>query len=1781
VTINNTTNLTYTIGGTGSIAGAGPLVMQGSGLVTLSSSNSYNGDTTISAGTLKLGVSGAIPSLSGGSGRQGNVTVEGTLDVAGTTQAINGLSGTGLIDNSTGNGTLIVGNNDQSSTFDGLIQNSAGILSLTKAGGGTLTLPGTKSYMGGTKVDGGTLALTTGTRTPGPVTVAFGGALSITASPRGSLRTTALTLGSIVTPIIDFTTLNFDLGVSGNVAAPPIYATNLTVYRQCVINLTGSGFTLGAFPLIGHGGTIAGSGSFALGSLPTGLGAYLTNAPGALELVITNPAYVVWSGAQNANWDIGGSTNWQLVGLPTTYEDGTTVLFNSLGAGRSQVNLTASVSPGDTTVNTSAHDYTFGGPGSLAGVGRLTKTGAGTLSLTTSNSYAGTTWVAGGTLKLGNPAALAGSSSIIVASNAVLDATALSGGLILSSNSSLGGCGTISGPVTIAQGASLVPGSVPGTLTFSDSLTLQGNVTLEVSKTGSVFTGNKVVSGKQLTFGGASTLTLVYHGPALTGGEVIPLFVAPSYDGALCASSLPPSPAGLNWALNRLTVDGSIAVNRGPVAGTPLILTTGTNDPVYLSVTNLLALSSEPENERLTFVAVGAPLHGTTALDSDRATLIYIPEAGYSGSDHFTYTLGDEHGGLTVITNQVQVSDAAAPVVNRFDLPKLSRGKVHLHFFGLRHHTYSIGRSTDLATWQDIATQTATASGELSLDDTNSPPQQAFYRARHAPTTIEDQAAQILQATGVKGGFIAHIGCGDGQLTAALQENLGYRVQGLDQNPANVAAARQYIMSLGLYGYVSADAWDGAHLPYIDNFVNLAVVQDMSTMTTNEVLRVLAPKGVGYIQQAGSWYKIVKPRPADIDDWTHYAHDAAGTCVSQDTVIATPKRYQWLAGPRFNRHHDVMSSFNAGVSANGRIFYVEDEGSRESILLPPSWGLFARDGFNGTLLWKRSISSWQPSMYGFKSGPSQLPHRLVAVGEVVYATLDYYGPVVALDAVTGATLQTYNQTAAAQEIYYSEGTLLVLVDPTPKQWPIWDYYYDTKYAGRGFPSTWWDDHPRVLTALNAATGQLLWTNVSSVYPTSIAADSTGVVYHNGTNIVKLDRATGHPLWQSSTEVPVLHPSYTANGLSMIIYKDTVLMAGGPGDPTNGLGQNLYGYIWSVNSTNGQVLTHWPHGENSHLRCPNDLFIVDDLVWSTAAASENPICTGYDRRTGKEARKIDPGLDVEWIHQRCYRNKATVNYFLTSRTCLEVIGTKTNLPTTVNNWVRAACLYGYIPANGFIYTTPSDCSCQFLAKLTGLGALAPASSDTNYPPTEPESMRVTPGPAFGQAVPANPAPDDWPVYRHDVARSGHTTNVVSTSLNPVPVWQTPIGGKLSSVTVAEGSVFVASVDTHTVYALDAGTGAVRWSFTSGGRVDSPPTIYQGRVLFGSADGSVYCLRATDGALIWRYLAAFSDLRHMSYDQIESVWPVSGSVLVVNDTVYCVSGRSMYLDGGCRFVGLDPTNGVTLVETNMDNLIPGTTNSLTTLEKEFNAPVALPDLLSSDGQRLYMKSQWIEFDGTRTNLAPVSSNVVENASWETQVGEGVHLFTPTGFLDDNVMHRSYWVWGKSWSSGAGGYYIAGLNAPCGQLLCIDQTNVYGYGRMPQYYRWTLSKANMLFSTSSQNNFYLAKPYNWTNTPPLVVKGMVVANNNLFLGGPPSLEDEQESFDTLNDAQTQSDLAAQNSALYGARGGLLRVVDKATGNVLATSTVDFVPVWDGMAAAHQSLYMATRDGRVVCLR
>ena len=97
-----------------------------------------------------MGAANAIPSGS-------SVNVGGTLNLAGFTDTIGGLSGGGTVDGTSGSPTLTVGGNNSGGTFSGVIKNTAGTLSLVKTGAGAETLSGTNTYSGNTTISNGTL----------------------------------------------------------------------------------------------------------------------------------------------------------------------------------------------------------------------------------------------------------------------------------------------------------------------------------------------------------------------------------------------------------------------------------------------------------------------------------------------------------------------------------------------------------------------------------------------------------------------------------------------------------------------------------------------------------------------------------------------------------------------------------------------------------------------------------------------------------------------------------------------------------------------------------------------------------------------------------------------------------------------------------------------------------------------------------------------------------------------------------------------------------------------------------------------------------------------------------------------------------------------------------------------------------------------------------------------------------------------------------------------------------------------------------------------------------------------------------------------------------------------------------------------------------------------------------------------------------------------------------------------------------------------------------------
>ena len=932
------------------------------------------------------------------------------------------------------------------------------------------------------------------------------------------------------------------------------------------------------------------------------------------------------------------------------------------------------------------------------------------------------------------------------------------------------------------------------------------------------------------------------------------------------------------------------------------------------------------------------------------------------------------------------------------------------------------------------------------------------------PLNPARRAEQILKACDMKGGLVVHIGCGDGHLTAALCADKSYLVHGLNRNEKRVARARQYLQSRGVYGNVSVDKLEGDSLPYIENLANLVVSENLGTIPMSEVMRVLCPNGVAYIHNNGKWAKTIKPRPKEIDEWTHYLHDASNNAVSHDDVVGPPRHMQWIGSPRYARHHDRMSSVSAAVTTHGRVFYIIDEATHASILIPPKWTLIARDAFNGTILWKRPLGKWFTHLWPLKSGPAQLPRRLVAVGDRVYVTLAFDAPLTALDAATGKTIKTYAGTQSTEEVICSDGVLFALVnDATEKP----DYHGSRRFA-KGYNTTFWDEAPRKIVALRADNGRILWTESRRVLPATLAADSRRVFFHDGTSVVCLDRNRGQDVWRSKAI------ARTDNILSfylpiLVLYEDIVLFSGGEtaGGQTGSWYTSGKDTMTALSVHTGDVLWTAYHPPSGY-RSPEDLLVANGLVWTgeTTSGRVKGIFTGRDPRTGEIKREFSPNLDVYWFHHRCYRGKATDNYLLMSRTGTEFLDVRDEqwIP---HHWVRGACLYGVMPANGLVYNPPHPCACYLETKMYGFNALAPRRKGDIR---TAKSDRLEKGPAHNQIINRKSQVenhDDWPTYRHDTARSGMTSTSVPAALRPA--WHAKITGKLTSPIIAGGKVFVASVDTHTIHALDAASGEKLWHYTAGGRIDSPPTIYQGRAFFGAADGWVYCLDASQGALAWRFRAAPMDRRLMSFEQLESVWPVPGNVLIQDGVLYCVAGRSMFLDGGLHFWRLDPKTGRVISHTVLDDRDPASDGDLHNYVSWLNMPVGLPDILSSDGKLIYMRSQPFNMDGTRLPLEkmPAGGDADRGAPPATQRVEHAHLFSPTGFLDDTFWHRTYWLYGSRFVSGWCGYYLAGKAAPSGKILVFDDAKVYGFGRKPQYYRWTTPIEHQLFAASKDSD------------------------------------------------------------------------------------------------------------------
>jgi hypothetical protein len=239
----------------------------------------------------------------------------------------------------------------------------------------------------------------------------------------------------------------------------------------------------------------------------------------------------------------------------------------------------------------------------------------------------------------------------------------------------------------------------------------------------------------------------------------------------------------------------------------------------------------------------------------------------------------------------------------------------------------------------------------------------------------------------------------------------------------------------------------------------------------------------------------------------------------------------------------------------------------------------------------------------------------------------------------------------------------------------------------------------------------------------------------------------------------------------------------------------------------------------------------------------------------------------------------------------------------------ACFFGHVPANNRIYNFPSRKN----GVLAGVSAIGPADFAFDNAPGGKVLQKFAPVTAG-----ANTTAADWPIFRASPARGNACQ--ADPGDKPSLAWeaQVSLGGKpfgvmcgqrtgVTQPVAAWGLVVVSDIDAGRIVALDATDGKPSWVFHVGSRVDFPPSLYKGLCLFAAKDGFVYCLDAKTGKLAWRLLVAPRERYIGGQEKLENLWPTRADVLVAGGVGYAVAGFGTCVQGGVRAVAFQPESG----------------------------------------------------------------------------------------------------------------------------------------------------------------------------------------------------------------------------------------------------------------------------------
>jgi outer membrane protein assembly factor BamB len=193
--------------------------------------------------------------------------------------------------------------------------------------------------------------------------------------------------------------------------------------------------------------------------------------------------------------------------------------------------------------------------------------------------------------------------------------------------------------------------------------------------------------------------------------------------------------------------------------------------------------------------------------------------------------------------------------------------------------------------------------------------------------------------------------------------------------------------------------------------------------------------------------------------------------------------------------------------------------------------------------------------------------------------------------------------------------------------------------------------------------------------------------------------------------------------------------------------------------------------------------------------------------------------------------------------------------------------------------------------------------------------------------------DWPQFRYDAGRTAASPEELPTTLHlqwtrrfpaPQPAFPGEVRLRFDASyepVVLGKTLFVPSMVTDSVTALDTETGDQRWTVFAEGPVRFAPVASQGKVYFVSDDGHLYCVDAANGQLIWKFQGlppGARDRKILGNRRLISLWPAWGGPVLKDGVVYF--GCGLWAAYGVCVHALDANSGQVLWTNADSNHVP---------------------------------------------------------------------------------------------------------------------------------------------------------------------------------------------------------------------------------------------------------------------